>query len=257
MLQDQDIVKAPDCYGSKEVLNPGHAAENDCESCGLRPRCVVLARRGHEMKPCEEARAIMNYHGTKNILSAEDRIDLYHAAFPDRPPLYVFNDRIEGLWEMGANYRTQGGYGAYPAGYLDRVMSMFPCVAPSRILHLFSGWLSAPAGAVTLDINPDRGPTVVGDAHELSSHFDANSFSLILADPPYSAEDAEHYGTCMINRRKVMSECWQVLAPGGWLVWLDQVKPMYRKSDWRYAMAIGMVKSTNHRVRAVFGFEKI
>ena len=192
-------------------------------------------------------------------LTPSQRIAEYARRFPEFPAPYLAGDRIEGLWIMGNNYRTSGYYGAYPHGYLDRVLAMFPDAAPGRTLHLFSGSLPEGGilrGTIRFDINPSLGPDVVGDAHRLSSFFPVEIFDLILADPPYSAEDAEHYGTPMVNRRKVLAECHKILAPGGWLIWLDQVLPMFRKTDWRLAMAIGMVKSTNHRVRGVFGFQK-
>ena len=50
----------------------------------------------------------------------------------------------------------------------------------------------------------------------------------MLADPPYSVEDAERYQTTMIKRNKVLSAL-RGLSPGAHVVWLDQVLPMYRK----------------------------
>lgn len=233
-------------------------------------------------------------------LTMQDRIDLYRKAFPGFAPLYLMNGRIEGLWIMGQNYTVKTGYyGGYPHGYLKRVMAMFPDA--KRVLHLFSGCVEkADPEHVTFDMNPDRKPDVVGDAEKLSEYFGPNahqhatspdgmlcrvcgnrlwpycghdtSFDLILADPPYSVEDCEHYGTPMVSRSKVVNECFKVLAPGGHLVWLDQVFPMFRKVETPLvgtiycreelpkgmvqAGEIGMVKSTNHRVRAVFMFRK-
>ena len=205
------------------------------------------------------------------MITPQDRIDLYRAAFPDFAPLYLMNGRIEGLWIMGQNYTVKTGYyGGYPHGYLKRVMAMFPDV--KRVLHLFSGCVEKTAPEhVTIDINPDRKPDIVGNAENLSEHA-PGPFDLILADPPYSVEDCEHYGTPMVSRFKVVKECFKVLALGGHLVWLDQVFPMFRKVETPLvgtiylreelpdgmvqAGEIGMVKSTNHRVRAVFMYRK-
>ena len=82
-------------------------------------------------------------------------------------------------------------------------------------------------------------------------------FSLILADPPYSEEDAKRYGTPMVNRNTALKEATKILKPGGNLVWLDQVWPMFRKAELRLWGVIGVIRSTNHRVRAVFIFEKL
>ena len=183
-------------------------------------------------------------------LSLKDRADLYSKSFPNWPPLRVDERWIDGMWIMGNNYRTSGYYGAYPHTYLERVGSMFQDA--KRVLHLFSG--SLPPGNYT---RFDRlSGDVVGDAHVLADYFQGKLFDLIYADPPYSIEDCDHYGCAMVNRNKVISECVRVLEPGGFIVWLDQVLPMFRKSDLEMCGVIGMVKSTNHRFRVVTIFRK-
>lgn len=105
---------------------------------------------------------------------------------------------------MGNDYRVKSGfYGGYPAGYLRRVKALFP--DKRQVLHLFSGrvGLAALAGD-TVDINPDMAPTYVDDAQKLQGVPLAN-YDLVLADPPYSAEDAQHYGKTMVKRNTVMA----------------------------------------------------
>lgn len=186
-------------------------------------------------------------------LTPLERIQAYHNKFPHYPQLYLAGQRIEGLWIMGNQYQTSGYYGAYPHGYLPRIEAMFQDA--KQILHLFSGSLP-PGNYVRLDIRPEVSPDVVGDAHLLSKIFKPNSFDLIIADPPYSVEDAEHYGKPMVKRQIVLKECIEVLQSGGWIIWLDQVFPNFSKGKLDLALTIGMIKSTNHRVRAVFGFRK-
>ena len=60
----------------------------------------------------------------------------------------------------------------------------------------------------------------------------------------------------MVNRNKVIKECYKILRPGGFLIWLDQVLPMYRKDEFSIIGVIGMVKSTNHRFRVIVIFQK-
>jgi len=131
---------------------------------------------------------------------------------------------------------------------------MFPDA--TNILHLFSGSLPHTVKATNFDINRELNPDVVGDAHHLSNYFPDNEFDLIMADPPYTAEDSIHYGTPMINRNIVVKECVKVLQPGGFIVWLDQVLPMYRKVDIELVGTIGVIRSTNHRFRVVSIFRK-
>jgi len=187
----------------------------------------------------------------KNI-SLTERAEFYHRTFPNYPKLFVDKGWLIGIWIIGNLYKSRSNlYGSYPYSYLKRIKSLFPDC--SKILHLFSGSVSEDD---TFDINPNFNPTFVGDAHELSSIVN-KKYDLILADPPYSNEDAKHYGVPMINRNKVVKECVKILEKGGFLVWLDQVYPMYRKTELKLVGTIGVIQSTNHRVRVAFIFKKM
>ena len=108
----------------------------------------------------------------------------------------------------------------------------------------------------TVDLNPELDPTYLDDAQKLAG-VPVDEYDLILADPPYSIEDADHYQPTMVKRNLVMRALGRKALPGTHVVWLDQVLPMYRKDQWRIVGLIGMVKSTNHRFRVVVIFEKI
>ena len=170
--------------------------------------------------------------------------------------LFVSEDgRIVGTWIMGNDYRVKSAYyGGYPAGYLRRIRALFP--EKRNILHLFSGKVDvATFPGDTVDINPANNPTYVDDAQTLQI-VPLERYDLILADPPYSVEDAERYQTTMVKRNRVMRAL-QRAAPGTHIVWLDQVLPMYRKDAFAIDGVIGMVKSTNHRFRVVTVFRKL
>jgi SAM-dependent methyltransferase len=189
-----------------------------------------------------------------------ERVALYHQAFPKYPALLYDKGFIVGSWMIGNCYKNNTNYyGAYPRSYLKRIMSLFPDVSSGRILHLFSGSLKkGEVPGVRFDLNIDVEPDIVGNAERLVEYLPAGAdFDLILADPPYSAEDAEHYGTPMVNRNKVVSECAKVLRPGGHLCWLDMAFPMYKKAELKLVGTISLIRSTNHRVRAVFIWEKM
>lgn len=136
---------------------------------------------------------------------------------------------------------------------------MFPDA--EEVLHLFSGSLTDDVGGDRLDINPNLNPNIVGNAEELSSLM-KKKYDLILADPPYTKSDQERYSELMgrelkfPNRNKVVRECTMVLEEGGYLVWLDQVLPMYRKKDIELVGTIGLIRSTNHRFRVISIFRK-
>ena len=186
----------------------------------------------------------------------EDRIRSYVQATGFPRSLFVSEEgRVVGTWIMGNDYRVRTGYyGGYPAGYLRRVKALFP--EKRKVLHLFSGKVDLAAlPGDTVDINADLGPTFVDDAQALERVPLAN-YDLILADPPYSIEDAERYQTSMVKRNTVLRAL-QRAVPGTHIVWLDQVLPMYRKDAFAIDAVIGMVKSTNHRFRVVTIFRRL
>ena len=193
-------------------------------------------------------------------MTLQERIDSYDAEMPYPRSLFLGGDgRIVGTWIMGNNYRaTSDIYGSYPHGYLKRVRALFP--DKKSTLHLFSGRIDPGAvwpGDDTLDLDPYAAPTWLCDAQQDLSGVPLETYDIILADPPYSVEDAEHYKPTMVKRNKVMKRLAEGCKPGTHVVWLDQVLPMYRKSEWAIRGVIGMVKSTNHRFRVVTIFERL
>ena len=186
----------------------------------------------------------------------QDRIDSYveKTGFPRS--LFVAEDgRVVGTWIMGNDYRVKSTYyGGYPAGYLRRVKSLFP--DKQRVLHLFSGKVDlATLPGDTVDINPELSPTYLDDAQKLL-RVPLERYDLVLADPPYSIEDAQRYRTTVIKRNAVLKALVRLPA-GAHVVWLDQVLPMYRKDQWAIDAVIGMVKSTNHRFRVATVFRRL
>lgn len=176
--------------------------------------------------------------------------------FPGSVPYVAADGRLYAIWLLGNNYRNKTTYhGAYPPNYLDRVQTMFPDA--ERVLHLFSGSLPADPGYTRMDVREDIETDVTGNAEDLSTIFPQRTFDVIYADPPYTESDANKYGQPMVNRNKVIREVYKVLEPGGFLVWMDMVLPMYRKDELEIAGIIGLVRSTNHRFRNVILFRKI
>lgn len=205
--------------------------------------------------------------------------DNYNNAFPKRVPLGAAGEMMGGCWMIGNQYRNPSRmpdgspfYGSYPHGYLERVHSMFPDA--ERVLHVFSGGLTKDMAKIPwlkyADIGLDirkmaielidlggegRYPTTECNVESLPPEW-SERFDLVLADPPYSKEDAAKYGPPMYNRRKVMTELHRVTAPAGDLIWLDTCWPQHSKKIWKTWGIIGLVRSTNHRGRLVSFFEK-
>lgn len=189
------------------------------------------------------------------MMNWNDRIASYVEKTRYPRSLFIAEDnRVVGTWIMGNDYRVKSTYyGGYPAGYLKRVAALFP--DKKRTLHLFSGMVDTAAfPGDTVDVNPALNPTYVDDAQSLE-HVPLEQYDLVLADPPYSVEDAERYQTTMVKRNKVMRAL-ERLPEGAHIVWLDQALPMYRKSAFDIEATIGMWKSTNHRFRGITIFRR-
>ena len=197
-------------------------------------------------------------------LTLEDRIASYERAFPDvKGSLWIATTKtpkgdrrwLYGVFQIGNEYSNPSNYyGAFPRSFPERIAALFPEVADANTLHVFSG--SLPPGKYTrIDINPALGPEIVGSVYDLPQ-LTTRRFKLVVADPPYSAADAEHYGTAGVNRGRATRAIAQVVDPGGHLVWLDTTWPMHRSDEWNYYGSILLVRCTNHRVRAISLFER-
>lgn len=189
-------------------------------------------------------------------MTPHERVAAYSTAgFPNC--LSVGEDgRIVGTWVMGNDYRVKSKYyGGYPNTYLRRVRALFP--DKKNVLHVFSGKVNLEEmPGKTLDVNPELRPDYCVSAHAMSTVRGLFGHDLFMCDPPYSEEDAEHYGTPMIRRNAVMAELSTVAQSGAHVVWLDQVLPMYRKADWTVEGYVGIVRSTNHRFRVMIVFRR-
>lgn len=184
----------------------------------------------------------------------EERIESYvrETGFPRA--LFVLGSGVVGTLVMGNDYRVRSGYhGGYPATYLRRLRALFP--DKTRVLHLFSGKVdTAVMPGDTCDLNADLDPTYVDDAQTLLA-VPLEVYDLVMADPPYSGEDAERYGTTLVKRNLVLGALTRC-RPGTHVAWLDQVLPMYRKADWAVEAQVGIVRSTNHRFRLLTVFRR-
>ena len=191
------------------------------------------------------------------MLTWQQRIENYVKETDFPQALFQAADgRVVGMWIMGQNYKGGSArYGSYPAGYLKRIHALFP--EKKRVLHLFSGNVAKGLWPTehTVDIDAALEPDYTDDAQTLK-RIPLPQYDLVLCDPPYSVEDADHYQTSMIKRNVVMRTLGARLRKNAHVVWLDQVLPMFRKDQFAIEAVIGMVKSTNHRVSVITIFRK-
>ncbi len=190
-------------------------------------------------------------------MTLQDRANNYHKETGYPESLFLGGDgRMVGTFIMGQNYRVKSQYyGGYPSGYLKRMKSLFP--DKKNVLHLFSGKVDTQMfPGKTVDINKDTNPDYIDNAQTLEK-VPLEEFDLVMADPPYSVEDCDHYQCTMVKRNVVMRKLGERLTSGAHVVWLDQVLPMFAKKYFTIEAVIGMVKSTNHRFRVITIFRKL
>lgn len=189
-----------------------------------------------------------------------DRIDAFKQKFPANSASWPWltseqgRDVLYGVWVIGNDYRNKTNfYGSYPPSFVDRVMALFPDAQPDTTLHVFSGSLP-PGPYVRCDMMQEA--ELKCNVYDLPSQTSAR-FNVIMADPPYTASDAERYGTPMVDRRRAMAALAAVAQPHAHLAWLDTVWPMHSKSEWVTVGRILIQRSTNHRVRALTLFQRV
>lgn len=83
------------------------------------------------------------------------------------------------------------------------------------ILNIFCGMNTE---GIRIDIKEEVDPDICCDVHKLTEIL-AGEFDIILADPPYSNDEAkELYGTPKLNYKVWTSEAEKLLRPGGLLI---------------------------------------
>ena len=88
-------------------------------------------------------------------------------------------------------------YGTYPLGFVERARALLGVHISDPVLHVCSGLVrhypyqrrAVGPNDKTLDLDPLNNPDFCQDAR----HSYPSGFRAILADPPYSPDDADHY----------------------------------------------------------------
>ena len=235
-----------------------------------KPRFRVLSIFRRQLAVARPTSAKVNIAATATTTQTPSAIaQRYNAAAArlGRPLLHLLAEQpsgetfFSGKWMCGNDYRNKSTYhGAYPASLLDRYDEMLPTRQQkrgARILHLFSGSLEASPDYIRLDAVRDA--ELRGNAEHLVALADGKTFDVIFADPPYSLPDAVTYkNAALVDRARVLDACARVLAPGGWLVWLDCVtwSHVAVPPALRVAGLVTLIRSTNHRFRLITFFYK-
>lgn len=194
-------------------------------------------------------------------MTLQERAAAFARAYPKWPAAWPRvvqegdHDVVYATWVLGNDYRTRSTlYGAYPHGFVPRVRALYPDVADGRLLHVFSGSMP-PGNYARCDLR--QSAEYACSVYDLPAHCRGRRWRLVMADPPYSAADAEKYGTPMVDRRRALAAIAEVTTPGGHLAWLDCCWPMHAKRQWLTVGRILVQRSTNHRVRLLSLFERV
>ena len=123
-----------------------------------------------------------------------------------------------------------------------------------NLLNLFCGMNKY---GFRIDIKPEVEPDLICDAHELTKHH-SEKYDIILADPPYSTEEAkEIYGTPKLNYKKWTAEAEQLLKPNGLLiVYHKYVMPNPNPDIFEVAKRVFIGNRTYHLPRVAIYFWK-
>ena len=123
-----------------------------------------------------------------------------------------------------------------------------------KLLNLFCGMNQL---GFRVDIKEEVKPDLICDAHKLSE-FINEEFDVILADPPYSDDEAkEIYGTPKLKYKTWTSEADKILKPGGLLiVYHKYVMPNPNPDKYEVAKRVFIGNRTYHLPRVAIYFRK-
>ena len=128
-----------------------------------------------------------------------------------------------------------------------------------KILNLFCGMNKY---GFRCDIKKEVKPHLLADAHsfvkDFPQYFTADSFHVILADPPYSDEEARDlYRTPKLNYKKWTAECDKVLKKGGLLiVYHKYVMPNPNPAKYEVVKRVFIGNRSYHLPRVAIYFKK-
>lgn len=170
---------------------------------------------------------------------------------------------ITDVWIL-ARCKYKGGvkrYGGYLGGFPERARALLGVTINDPVLHVCGGLakLYPYRGGFgpndrTIDLDPNVKPDFLQDVTaKLPGGFDA-----MLADPPYSAEDADHYfggATSYPNPNKLMSHMVASLQPGQRAGMIHYVIPRCPPGA-RFVACVGVVCGFGNRGRFFTVFER-
>lgn len=154
-------------------------------------------------------------------------------------------------------------YGAYPAGFLHRARALLGVSYDDPVLHVCSGcvrdypYRGLGPNDRTVDLDPALAPDFLHDVREPLPL--PGVWSAILADPPYTSEDAAKYsiGSAVFpTAAETLKRCCEAVRPGGRVGILHYEWPRPPK-DWQEVAVVAVGCGRGQRARWYTVFEQI
>ncbi len=172
---------------------------------------------------------------------------------------------ITDVWIM-ARPKYKGGkkrYGGYPAGFLERARALLGVRIDEPVLHVCGGLARfypyrrgfGPADK-TLDLDPEVQP----DFLQCVTQPLPEGFAAMLADPPYSEEDAAEYSPGPLaypNPHQLMRSMLRSLPVGHRAGLLHYLVPRNPGENAKYIACIALNYGFGNRMRAFTVFERL
>lgn len=159
-------------------------------------------------------------------------------------------------------------YGSYPNGFLERARALLGVTPLDPVLHVCGGMARAypakPRGFgpndKTLDLDPALEPDFLQSATDPLPKNDLTwLWPALIADPPYTEEDAAHYvpgAAAFPKANLILKHMLAVVRPGGRVGMLHYVLPQPPREGVRFVACVGVIVGFNNRMRCFSVFER-
>ena len=167
-------------------------------------------------------------------------------------------------------------YGAYPNGFLERARALLGVTPYDAVLHVCGGaardYPGKPRGFgpndQTLDLDPALKPdycqSVIDPlpqrvfAPRWGGDTPITGWPALIADPPYTALDAEQYApgrAAFPNANLILKNMLAVVRPGGRVGMLHYLLPQPPSQGVKFVACVGVIAGYNNRMRCFSVFE--
>lgn len=155
-------------------------------------------------------------------------------------------------------------YGAYPGGFLSRARALLGVGYDDPVLHLCSGrvkdypFSGFGEADVTVDLDPSLEPDIIADIRKPLLMLVA-PVCAILADPPYTEGDADHYNVgrnALPSGADIFARAQELLVPGERVGILHYIwyKP---PTNFKNIAVVTVLVGFNNRARLYSVYERV